>query len=234
MSVKKYLLDEQIPLSVYKIRGSRYLRMSIKPNGSVRISIPAWMPFSAGFKYAQSKQDWIHKNYKPTPKFQNGQKVGKDHIINIIVSNTSSECRSVVTKDSITIKIGESHDLEDENVQTIIHKACIKALRMQAEIHLPARINNYASVNNIVLNSISIKNMRGRWGSCDINKNIVLNLHLMHLPWELIDYVLHHELTHTRVMKHGPEFWNEMRSIWPDVDHHKKAIKNYQPNFSNN
>ena len=69
----------------------------------------------------------------------------------------------------------------------------------------------------------------GRWGSCDSKRNIVLNLYLMELPWELIDYVLFHELTHTEVLRHGPDFWSAMKRVLPDVQRRRKAIKSYRP-----
>jgi hypothetical protein len=35
----------------------------------------------------------------------------------------------------------------------------------------------------------------------------------MKLPDELVDYIILHELTHTRVKNHKPEFWGELDSI---------------------
>ena len=227
------MLNERIPILVYKKRGNKYLRMSIKPDGTVRITIPTWLPYSAGMKYAHTKQDWITKNHRPLKTFNDGDCIGKDHIIKISEVDNNSCCRISIKENYIVVKLGKNHKITDDYVQKKIHTSCIKALRTQAEKYLPQRLNSYASKNKISTNSISIKNLRGRWGSCDINKNIVLNLHLMHLPWELIDYVIHHELTHIKIMKHGPDFWSEMQNIWPDVNRHKKDIKNYQPNFTN-
>lgn len=233
MAVKKILLDEQIPVAIYKIRGSKYIRLSIKPDGTVRVSMPAWMPYSAGLTYINTKKSWIYQHHKPLKNFVDGQKIGKEHIIKVqyVLDNYVTSVRT--SENEIIVKLGSNISINEHDVQKKIHNACIRALRMQAEKHLPNRLNHYASINNYQFKEITVKNMKGRWGSCDINKNIVLNLHLMHLPWELIDYVIHHELTHTKVMKHGPEFWGEMQKIWPDVKNHRKQIKSYQPNFTN-
>ena len=51
----------------------------------------------------------------------------------------------------------------------------------------------------------------------------------MQLPWELIDYVILHELTHTVVLRHGPDFWSALARVDSKVDNHRKAIRAYQP-----
>jgi len=33
---------------------------------------------------------------------------------------------------------------------------------------------------------------------------------MMKLPVELIDYILIHELVHTKVKNHGPDFWKQL------------------------
>jgi hypothetical protein len=51
----------------------------------------------------------------------------------------------------------------------------------------------------------------------------------MQLPWHLIDYVLVHELTHTKVMRHGTPFWNELERHIPGAKQFRKEINQYQP-----
>jgi predicted metal-dependent hydrolase len=51
----------------------------------------------------------------------------------------------------------------------------------------------------------------------------------MQLPWELIDYVLLHELVHTNVLRHGPDFWDALSEVLPEVKARKKALRNHRP-----
>ena len=91
------------------------------------------------------------------------------------------------------------------------------------------RLQTLAEQHGYDYKSVSIKQLKGRWGSCSEHKDIVLNCFLMELPWNLIDYVLLHELAHTRVMAHGAVFWNEMARVLPEVQSCRRQIKLHKP-----
>lgn len=72
---------------------------------------------------------------------------------------------------------------------------------------LPGRLAFLSARHELPYTKVSINAARTRWGSCSSRKSINLSLFLMLLPSRLIDYVLLHELCHTREMNHGPRFW---------------------------
>ena len=51
----------------------------------------------------------------------------------------------------------------------------------------------------------------------------------MLLPWDLIDYVIMHELSHTKALHHGSDFWKVFESVMPDAKKRRKEMKNYKP-----
>ncbi len=98
-------------------------------------------------------------------------------------------------------------------IQEIIRYGIVEALRRDAKVYLPLRMLELAIQHGFRYKGVSIKNMKSRWGSCSGTQNINLNLHLMRLPDHLIDYVLLHELCHTKVMNHGKEFKELLHSV---------------------
>ena len=58
--------------------------------------------------------------------------------------------------------------------------------------------------------------------------NISLNMKLLHLPDNLIDYILLHELVHTRVKNHGINFWNELETVVPNARNVDRQLREYQ------
>jgi predicted metal-dependent hydrolase len=67
-----------------------------------------------------------------------------------------------------------------------------------------------AKQHEFTYNMVSIRNQRTRWGSCSCKGNISLNIKLVALPPELFDYVILHELVHTRIHNHSKKFWKEL------------------------
>jgi predicted metal-dependent hydrolase len=79
-----------------------------------------------------------------------------------------------------------------------------------AAAKLKARLRHLASRYGFDYNRVSVRQQRTRWGSCSQNNNISLNVKLVMLPPELLDYVILHELVHTRVHDHSRRFWAEL------------------------
>ena len=51
---------------------------------------------------------------------------------------------------------------------------------------------------------------------------------LLHLPGQLIDYILLHELVHTRVKNHSQDFWNELETVVANARTVDKQLRKYQ------
>ena len=93
---------------------------------------------------------------------------------------------------------------------------------------LEKRLTELAQLHNFQYNRVSIRNQRTRWGSCSSKNNISLNMKLLHLPEQLIDYILLHELVHTRVKNHSKDFWNELETVVPNARIMDNKLKEYQ------
>ena len=103
-----------------------------------------------------------------------------------------------------------------------------KIKREEAREKLGKRLSELAQKHNFQYNRVSIRNQRTRWGSCSSKDNISLNMKLLHLPNHLIDYILLHELVHTRVKNHSEDFWNELETVVPNARIIDKQLREYQ------
>lgn len=98
-------------------------------------------------------------------------------------------------------------DFSDKNLQAWLRKVIEEALKRNAKIILPPRLYQLSLRHNLPYKSVKINSSNGRWGSCSTRRSINLSCYLVLLPGHLIDYVLLHELAHTREMNHGEGFW---------------------------
>jgi len=229
MASKEYVLDERTTITVYKRRTNRNLRLSVAADGKIRVSIPTWAPYRAGVEFAKRRMEWIELQRKPKVLLTEGQSIGKAHHLRFIASKTHIAPKAVVRNSEIVVQYPVQSSANDSDVQIAAQKASVRALRKESQRLLPQRLEHLAKQHEFTYGNVSIKQMKSRWGSCDQYKNIVLNLYLMQLPWELIDYVLLHELTHTKVLHHGPIFWKAMERVLPDAKQRRKSMLMRQP-----
>jgi predicted metal-dependent hydrolase len=85
--------------------------------------------------------------------------------------------------------------------------------RDEARRVLVGRLEQLSAQHGFRYNRVSIRNQKTRWGSCSVKNDISLNMKLLKLPKELIDYVILHELVHTRIRNHTKAFWKELDKI---------------------
>jgi predicted metal-dependent hydrolase len=229
MSVKNIQMPELGSVLFNKRRNSRSIRISLSHGGQVKVTLPKWVTYHEAQRFVTSKTPWIlDQKVKVDKKLGNGQQIGKYHSLAFTALANYQIPRGFVKEHTITVKFSENLSSDDPLVQACAQKASNKALMQEAKAVLPARLNMLANEHNFKVSNINIKLLRSRWGSCNSHNEITLNSHLMLLPWHLVDYVLMHELIHTKVMKHGKDFWNEFERYDSNALVLRKEIKTFR------
>ncbi|MBW2171755.1 MAG: M48 family metallopeptidase [Deltaproteobacteria bacterium] len=100
--------------------------------------------------------------------------------------------------------------------------------RVEARRVLVNRLERLSEQHGFCYNKVSIRNQKTRWGSCSANDDISLNMKLLKLPQELIDYVILHELVHTRIKNHTKAFWRELDRIIGDAKALDARLNDYR------
>jgi hypothetical protein len=100
--------------------------------------------------------------------------------------------------------------------------------RRGARKFLVDRLEYLANRYGFRYNRVFIRNQKTRWGSCSYNNNINLNMNLVRLPQELIDYTILHELVHTRIKNHGKRFWHQMDQLLGDAKKIDRKLSEYE------
>jgi predicted metal-dependent hydrolase len=229
MVQKVVWLPEIGEVTLAKRKGSRSIRLSVSANGKVRVGLPAWAPYATGIEFAKRREDWIktHLQQNQPHVLSTGSRVGKSYRIKYINSPAAKRTSSRLRNSEINVI---SHlPINSPAVQSAIKKAGERALKKEAEKLLPARLKELASRYDFSYKSVRIKKLTSRWGSCSSVKVITLNYFLMQLPWRLIDYVLIHELVHTKHLNHSAGFWAEFERITPGAKKIRSELRQHRP-----
>lgn len=212
-----------------KRRGNSHIRLSFSRSGQVRVSLPFYVPYLAGIEFVKSKTDWINKHRpEKNASLQDGDRIGKAHRIKFIVSQVAKQASVRVGSGKITVSCPVATPSTHQTVQKAAERGALKALKSEADKLLPQRLKELAAKHDFTYKSVSTKRLSSRWGSCSQTKEIVLNTYLMQLSWELIDYVILHELVHTEHLNHGEGFWARFEQVLPDAKKRRKLLKSHK------
>jgi predicted metal-dependent hydrolase len=229
----KYINIEQVGQVSFTINErSRRIRLSLKSDGEIVVSMPPSVLYRDAIRFVESKTDWIVKQqskihagltlFAPESCFKT-----RFHQLAITKGNTD-RVYNRVGNGVVQIFIPERVDHEQPRIQEFIKNTLVDVMRWEAKIYLPKRLKELAGKHGFKYQNVSIKNASTRWGSCSSANNINLNLHLMRLPEHLIDYVLLHELAHTVVKNHGEKFWLLLEQCYPNARKADKEMNKYR------
>ncbi len=124
--------------------------------------------------------------------------------------------------DLIEIIMDDTHPRKNEKASAIAKERIIKMLMPEVRERV-GRINAMHFQSSI--KRIVVRDNLSRWGSCSRDGSISLNLRLLFMPEGILDYVIVHELAHTKYRSHGPRFWALVEKVMPDHVERRKWLK---------
>ena len=230
----KILKIQNTEINFRKSLKAKNISIRIKPFEGVLVTVPRFLSFKIAKDFVESKMNWIQKNLlkiQSQEKLQTNFKIGSvfhTKFQSFFIDSTS-ETINTFLKDNkfVKINISEKKEIQSIESQDYIRNIIEKILRIEAKSYLPKRVDELAKKHNFTYQKLAIKNTKTRWGSCSFKNNINLSLHLMRLREELIDYVILHELVHTKVKNHSREFWTTLDIHCPKSKSLDRELKNY-------
>lgn len=227
--MKTIHIEDVGDVQIHKHARSRSLKITVASDGIIKVTQPTWVPYSAGAAFARSKKAWLQLHHTPASNIKSGSPIGKFHHLYF---KGAADVTTISTRQKgseLWVTYPTTKIMSDADVQAAARKVAMRALRDQAENLLPKRLRTLADEHGFDYKSVQVRQLKARWGSCNNKGEITLNFFLMQLPWDLIDYVLVHELTHTKALHHGPEFWEIFEVAMPGAKKQRSALKGYSP-----
>jgi predicted metal-dependent hydrolase len=76
---------------------------------------------------------------------------------------------------------------------------------------------------------VQIRDQRSRWGSCSTRGTLSFNWRLVLAPFDVLDYVVVHELCHLREPNHSRRFWKLVEQRRPDWREQRDWLHEHGP-----
>lgn len=202
----------------------KHARLRVSEDGNIRIIVPQSFNENDLENLLEKKKKWIQKNKE---FFKGKSKIALFDNQLLLFGNRynyfyETKYRQKVVIDDENKNIKSQKDLMDISIQ-------VKWYKKIAKEYLNARTKELALELNFKYNKIYIRNQRTKLGNCSNDKNISYNWRLIKAPEFVIDYLIIHELVHTKIMDHTSKFWTLLKSLYPDY----KAAINWLDKYGN-
>jgi predicted metal-dependent hydrolase len=219
--------DEEFgKITVRRSARASQVRLRVAPDGTLRASLPLYAPTFLVKRLIKSSRPALREllsQSQPEMVYEDGMVIGKSH--RLMVVHDATAISVAVKGQRITVNLPAGAALSDTDIARHVRDGIITALGVEAKSYLPKRLSYLAAQYGFRYQKVRFSHASGRWGSCSSQGTISLNIALMKLPFELIDYVLLHELAHTVHMNHSPEFWQLVAGGDPDYKQHRRSLR---------
>ena len=215
--------EQTLPLLyVHNLRSKRYI-LRIRPNGTVRVTIPRRGSESKARQFVEEQKDWIERQIQRiaarpvrNPAWQFGTEIlFRGELVTLVAGD---EPNSVTFVDQ-RIRVGTGDGDIRPSIQKHLHRL--------AAVELPPKVFLHAQQHSLNVKRVSVRNQRSRWGSCSRRGTISLNWRLIQAPEFVSTYIILHELMHLRQMNHSAKFWREVQSVCPDFQEAERWLKTH-------
>ena len=101
-------------------------------------------------------------------------------------------------------------------------------MRQKAKERIEPIIKKWSKKTGLEYNNLKFMKLERRWGSCTPANTIIINYNAIKLPFSLIEYLVVHELVHTKIKSHSKEFWAELSKYivnWKELDEKMYGMK---------
>jgi len=214
---------------------SKHIRVHILPSG-LKVTLPVKASQNEAMKFINSiRTKLIQKQEKLEKGLQKKNilidEKSKLQTLTFVVEANPTDRKNIylsLKNNVLNIEFPLGANCSDVQTQQYFWNGISYFMRKEAKRLLPDRTKQLADKYGFTFTDIKIQASKSRWGSCSGLKSINLSLYLMLLPAHLVDYVILHELCHTKEMNHGVNFWRWMDKVTNNKSKELRAeLKDY-------
>src|SRR5690554_2784781 len=151
------------------------------------------------------------------------QYLGRKYYVELFIDSSLKTIEIDFTESKFKVYLSK-----ELNNQEDIKKAFSNFITEKAKEKITPRIKKWSKETGLEYKELKFMHLIKRWGSCTPSNNIIINVEAIKLPYSLIDYLIVHELVHTKIKSHSKEFWAELSKYmpnWKELDEKMYGMK---------
>lgn len=151
------------------------------------------------------------------------QYLGRKYYVELIIENDSPKITIDFTESKFKISLPNQL-----NTQENLQQAFENYFRIKAQEKIEPILKKKSKLTGLQYNNVKFMKLEKRWGSCTPSNTVIININAIKLPFSLIEYLVVHELVHTKIKSHSKEFWAELSkyiSNWKELDEKMYGMK---------
>lgn len=197
------------------------LAITIDAFGRLIVRAPHRCDESRIFAFIQEKESWILR--KKAEKQGAGIELPPENLDGYEIMLLGKKCKIHVIETAMVRYDRETPALYLPSKKT--KERLLKWLKDNAKRIFAAATANAAERMDVTYKSVSVNSAKSRWGSCSHENAIHYSFRLIYAPKEVVEYVIVHELAHTKYKNHSKAFWAEVEKYVPDWKQKRKWLK---------
>jgi predicted metal-dependent hydrolase len=207
---------------VFRPRARRYL-LGLRPDGDARLVIPRRGNEAEGLRFLERSEAWLLKRVAQWRSQGRDRQPWLDGS-RFLFRGEETVLRVEPSEGGAKLSFADQF-LSVPSALPDYREAVLSHFRQMAERELPIRTRELALVHGIVVNRVTVRSQKTRWGSCSVRGTISLNWRLIHAPPFVVDYLIIHELMHRREMNHSSRYWKHVAAAFPDYRRAEQWLK---------
>ena len=187
------------------------LALQITRDGIVQARAPIRMKDEKIYEFIRQKEGWITKSLA---------KINQ----NLAFKNSFDFINFVYI-------LGDKRNLNDIDLSPTAKPGSVivydRIYKDFAKKYLPKRAAKISNQIGLGYNELKVTKSKHYWGNYSKSGVMRLNFKLIILPPNIVDYVIIHELCHSKQLNHSAKFWALVKTFYPDFKNARAQLDRF-------
>ncbi len=223
----QFIIQQQpIEVVIRKHPKSRSMVLRYQPiKHSLTLTLPRFVSIKQGLSFLEEKRGWIEQQLgKKPPRITLDEGVrlsvlGRPCVIEYRGGRGTAHITTCPQQDDGRLLVYGDRAFLARRVRDALVKCAREEIVRLAKQH--------AATLGVAIRRVGLRDTHSHWGSCNQRGHLSFSWRLVLAPYEVLDYVVCHEVAHLVHLNHSPAFWRVVGSLCPDYERWRGWLKHH-------